>query len=166
MVPAAKGEVEIRAAGKHGSIAVIERLIRTIKDEATRRFRVPLKPKVFRAELDCFARWYNGERPGSSRTALRGCTPDEVYFGRAPANEAPRFEPRAKYPRDGMPVECVGVREPHANRMTGLPGTATNGGDIGSAEAESPFGRHMWWEHTGRKEDSLVYICRQVTPLT
>ncbi len=32
--------------------------------------------------------------------ALRGRTPDEVYFRRKPANEHPRYEPRWKYPRD------------------------------------------------------------------
>ena len=32
--------------------------------------------------------------------ALQGRTPNEVYFRRKPANEKPRYEPRAKYPRD------------------------------------------------------------------
>lgn len=85
------------AAGKKGSIAVVERLIRTIKDEWTRRILVPLSADRFRDDLVVFARWYNGHRPNSG---LRGRTPDEVYFGRKPANEAARFEPRKKYPRD------------------------------------------------------------------
>lgn len=85
------------AAGKKGSIAVIERLIRTIKDEWTRRILVSLSADRFREDLTVFARWYNGHRTNSG---LRGRTPHEVYFGREPASEAPRFEPRGKYPRD------------------------------------------------------------------
>ena len=51
----------------------------------------------FQDGLIVFALWHNGHRHNS---ALRGRTPDEVYFGRKPANEAARFEPRKKYPRD------------------------------------------------------------------
>ncbi len=49
------------------------------------------------AELDIYVRWHNELRP---HTYLGGRTPDEVYFEREPANEAPRLEPRLKYPRD------------------------------------------------------------------
>ncbi len=58
---------------------------------------VPLNIDKMRAELDCYFRWHNGHRPN---TSLGGRTPDEVYFRRKPANEKPRYEPRAKYPRD------------------------------------------------------------------
>ncbi len=85
------------AAGKKGSIAIIERLIRTIKDEFTRRILVPLDADRLREDLAVFISWYNGHRPNSG---LRGRTPDEVHFDRKPANEAVRFEPRKKYPRD------------------------------------------------------------------
>jgi transposase InsO family protein len=85
------------AAGKKGSIAVIERLIRTIKTECTRAIRVPFSAEAMRAELDAYVRWHNQHRP---HTHLRGRTADEVYFGRRPANEVPRLEPRLKYPRD------------------------------------------------------------------
>ncbi len=85
------------AVGRHGSLAVIERLIRTVKDECTRRIMVPLRVEKVRAELDAFFRWYNGQRP---HMALRGRTPDEVYFWRKAADEQPRYEPRRKYPRD------------------------------------------------------------------
>jgi hypothetical protein len=40
--------------------------------------------------------WYNYHRP---HQGLAGCTPDEVYFHREPANEKRRFEPRRNYPR-------------------------------------------------------------------
>ena len=83
--------------GKYGSIAVIERLIRTIKGECTRRLLIPYRRDSFRRELALFATWYNGNRPSE---ALAGKTPDEVYNHLAPACLAPRFEPRRKWPRD------------------------------------------------------------------
>jgi len=39
------------AIGKYGSIAVIERFIRTLKDEGTRRIVVPLRRRDMRTEL-------------------------------------------------------------------------------------------------------------------
>jgi len=30
---------------------------------------------------------------------LVGAAPNEIYFGRCPANRAPRFEPRQRWPR-------------------------------------------------------------------
>ena len=75
------------AAGKKGSIAVIERLIRTIKTECARVIRVPSNIQAMRAELDTYAAWHNGHRP---HTHLGGRTPDEVCFDRKPANELPR----------------------------------------------------------------------------
>ena len=51
------------AAGKHGSIAVVERAIKTLKDEYTRRILVPQRQKAFRRELLSFLDWYNEHRP-------------------------------------------------------------------------------------------------------
>ncbi len=82
--------------GKHGSIAVVERFMRTLKDECTRRSLVPLDIARMRAELQTYVAWFNTERPHEH---LDGSTPDEAYFGKKPANKAPRFEPRAKWPR-------------------------------------------------------------------
>ena len=75
----------------------IERLIRTIKSECTRRLLIPYRRDSFRRELALFETWYNGNRPSE---ALDGKTPDEVYHDLAPACLAPRFEPRRKWPRD------------------------------------------------------------------
>ena len=83
------------ALGKHGSIAVIERFIKTLKDEATRRILVPLQRGTFRRELLLFRDWYNEYRP---RLTLQGKTPNEVYFTRRPANHQPRIEPRSDWP--------------------------------------------------------------------
>jgi transposase InsO family protein len=84
------------AVGKCGSIAVVERLIRTLKDECTRVIRVPARRRDFRAELALFAEWSNEHRP---HTFLNGRTPNEVYHNRRPACRHPRFEPRARWPR-------------------------------------------------------------------
>jgi putative transposase len=85
------------AVGRTGSIAVVERLIRTLKDHCTRALTiVPLLRRSFRREVSLFVGWYNRHRPHST---LDGATPDEVYFGRRPACRAPRFEPRAAWPR-------------------------------------------------------------------
>jgi len=84
------------AVGKHGSIAVVERLIGTLKVEATRRMIVPMRRHQIRNELKLFTSWYNEYRP---HTTLNGCAPNEVYFGRCPTNRKPRIEPRARWPR-------------------------------------------------------------------
>ena len=84
------------AVGKHGSIAVVERFIRSVKSECTRKIIVPFRLDEMRDEVGCYATWYNEHRPHSS---LGGRTPMEVYRGLPAANEAPRFEPRARWPR-------------------------------------------------------------------
>ena len=85
------------AVGRPGSIAVLERFIRTLKDGCTRVLGiVPLRHRSFQREVSLFNGWYNQHRP---HMTLDGATPDEVYFGRRPACRAPRFEPRAAWPR-------------------------------------------------------------------
>jgi transposase InsO family protein len=96
------------AVGKYGSIAVVERLIRTVKSECTRKLLMPYRRDRFRRELSLFVNWYNGNRPSE---ALDGRTPNEVYQGLAPACLAPRFEPRRHWPR-GSPCAAprTGIR--------------------------------------------------------
>jgi putative transposase len=85
------------AIGKYGSLAVIERYIRSLKKECTRLMPiVPLARTAFARELDHYVAWYNAERP-HSRFGAR--TPDEIYFGKFPACRRPRFEPRDRWPR-------------------------------------------------------------------
>ena len=50
---------------------------------------------MFWREGDLFFAWYNN----LPHMTLQGATPDEVYFRRRPACRAPRFEPRAAWPR-------------------------------------------------------------------
>jgi putative transposase len=90
------------AVGRRGSIAVIERFIRTLKCECVRLLPlVPLRRDSFLRELCLFHHWYNGNR---AHTTLAGATPDEVYFKRRPACRQPRLEPRPDWPR---PSPCA-----------------------------------------------------------
>jgi transposase InsO family protein len=85
------------AVGKHGSIAVVERFIKTLKFDALRQLAVvPLLRQAFQRELSWYGQWYNEWRP---HTTLAGATPNEVYFRQRPACRRPRFEPRPSWPR-------------------------------------------------------------------
>ena len=83
------------AVGQYGSIAVIERSIRTLKGEGLRRVLVPLNLQKMRQHLDAVAGWYNTYRP---HTALGGRTPDERYRRVPAACRRPRWEPRPHWP--------------------------------------------------------------------
>jgi putative transposase len=83
------------AVGQHGSIAVIERFIRTLK-EAMRFEAVSSRQSNMHGDVVRWINWYNEHRPHSS---LGGRTPNEVYFGRFPAHRRPRIEPRPRWPR-------------------------------------------------------------------
>ena len=65
------------AVEKYGSLSGVERLIRTIKNECTRKLLVSYDRTGLRSELSLFVEWYNGHRPHSTLDAR---TPDEVYF--------------------------------------------------------------------------------------
>jgi transposase InsO family protein len=99
------------AIGKHGSIALVERAIRSLK-ETLRNWSVPFRRDAVRRMLLLLVGWYNEHRP---HTPLGGTTPNEVYFVRYPANRRPRIEPRPAWPR-GSP--CA---QPHA-LVAGKPG--------------------------------------------
>lgn len=73
------------AVGRYGSIAVVERFIRTMKDECTRRLVIPLRRETMRRELGYFLAWYNAHRP---HTWLDGRTPNDVYNGNQPADDS------------------------------------------------------------------------------
>lgn len=83
------------AIGKHGSIAVIERFIRSLKHEYLKRLLIPLRRDAMRREIACYTHWYNEHRPHQS---LSGATPQERYEGTTPANKKPRYEPRRRWP--------------------------------------------------------------------
>ncbi len=83
------------AVGKHASVAVIERFIRSMKAECTRCILVPFRLDAMREELACYMIWYNEHRP---HQALDGLTPNEVYRGEVSPEPGVRFEPRPRWP--------------------------------------------------------------------
>ncbi len=103
------------AIGQHGSIALIERFMRTMKDECFRKILVPLSLDAIVRELSLYVFWYNQHRPHAS---LGGATPAEVRDGRLPARSCPPLEVRGRYPlprgqpaplcrRSSAPLELV-----------------------------------------------------------
>ena len=101
------------AVGQHGSIAVIERFIRTLKDEGLHRVLVPLNLWNMCAEVNAIMDWYNRFRP---HTYLGGRTPEERYRRIPAACHRPRFEPRSHWP---VGSSCA---TPPANFSSGLRG--------------------------------------------
>gem|GEM_PF-2945926 len=51
------------AAGQYGSIAVLERFMRSLKQECTLQIRVPQNPDDMRSILSLYLAWYNEFRP-------------------------------------------------------------------------------------------------------
>jgi hypothetical protein len=86
------------AVGRHGSIAVEERFIRTLKQEGLAHELVRLHHGALCASLARFEDWCNDVRPHS---CMGGATPEEVLHGRRPTDRRRRFEPRARYPAKG-----------------------------------------------------------------
>jgi transposase InsO family protein len=81
------------AVGQHGSIAIVERFILSLKQECTRKIIVPLRLDAFQLELTNYFCWYNEVRPHQS---LGGRTPNEVYLSIPSARDGPKFETRSK----------------------------------------------------------------------
>ena len=88
----------------------MERFIRTMKDECTRRLVVPLRRDDMRRELSCFIEWYNEQR---SHTWLEGRAPNEAYFNDGRDEE--RIQPRARRPGEPCPRVALDVTF-HAGR--------------------------------------------------
>lgn len=83
------------AVGKHGSIAVIERYIRSMKYEYLNHSMIPMRMDKMRKEVSCYCDWYNQHRP---HQGLNGETPIEIYERQTPANLKSRYEPRKLWP--------------------------------------------------------------------
>ncbi len=103
------------AVGKHGSIAVVERLILTLKTLLGCMLLVPYRREAFKRELDLALGWYNHHRP--AHPGLAGKTPNEVYYAEYSANRKPRYEPRSKWPRGSPCAAPLGTR-PRKSRRT------------------------------------------------
>jgi len=80
------------AIGQLASIAIVERFIRSMKQECTRCLLVPLSLAAMQREVRLYSIWFNDHRP---HMALAGKTPREVYEDRATRRR--RFEPRPKW---------------------------------------------------------------------
>jgi len=101
------------AVNKHGSIAVIERFIKSLKNEGTRKIAVSFRLDIMREELTHYVNWYNEYRP---HNFLDGKTPNEVLENLVPSYSKPRFEPRYRWPR-GSPCAAPQVK------IKGVPGS-------------------------------------------
>lgn len=88
------------AVGQHGSIAIIERFILSLKQEFLRRIHVPSSESRMLGAMAAYQRWYNEQRPHAS---LEGRTPREMLASAPPPHARPRIEPRARYPIDRGP---------------------------------------------------------------
>jgi len=87
------------AIGEHGSIAIIERFFRSLKDECFRRVVVPLSLAGIEAELDAYVRWYMTERP---HQGIGGWTPEERLCARNKLKNRPAWETRLRLPWAGV----------------------------------------------------------------
>jgi transposase InsO family protein len=83
------------AVGRTASLAVVERVHRTIKSEGLRRILLPLRAEDMLVEVELVVRWYNELRP---HRRFDGATPAEIKADSVPATKRPRFETRASYP--------------------------------------------------------------------
>ena len=80
-----------RAITYSRSFAIVERLIRSMKNERSRRILVPLGEEGIRKEITLYINWYNQHRP---HQALGGRIPMDVYYGIE--DDITRFETRGK----------------------------------------------------------------------
>ncbi len=62
------------AVGRYGSIAVIERFIKSLKNECLRAFLIPLRRRDLQREIKLYLTWYHRHRP---HQALGGIVPFE-----------------------------------------------------------------------------------------
>ena len=82
------------AVGKYGSVAIIERFMKSLKNECTRMIIVPLNMDKLRYEISLYVTWYNQFR---THKYLKGRTPQEVYSNTPPA-KMPAFKSPSEIP--------------------------------------------------------------------
>jgi hypothetical protein len=89
--------------GEPCGIPVVERFIRSMKQECLRLIVLPPTRGGMLRELRHFSTWYNEHRP---HVHLGGRTPREVYSGKRQPRR--RLEPRSRWPH--RPPGCIGGR--------------------------------------------------------
>lgn len=104
--------------GEPASISIVERFIRSMKQECTRRLLVPFTLDAMRGEIGFYSLWYNTQRP---HLALGGKTPQEVYAGRVRRRR--RIEPRPRWPAHGRrrKADTVGLEVSYVDGREHLP---------------------------------------------
>jgi len=85
------------AIGQHGSIAIIERFWRTVKEMLDLNGRPPLSKNHLEERIDLGLFYYATIRPHQS---FKGATPAEIYFGITPRSETavPALRARTRLP--------------------------------------------------------------------
>lgn len=91
------------AIGQSGSIAIIERLWRTLKEMLDVRFLPPLSPSHLEDRIALGLFYYASIRP---HQGLDGATPAEKYFGLTPATT---FATRRLHARTGPPANDLAL---------------------------------------------------------
>ncbi len=83
------------AVGQHGTIAIIERFIRSLKHEALACVVMPMSLRLLEQEIDAYLAWYHEHRP---HQGLGGRTPREVLdeHGRSTKRRRARAPPKRK----------------------------------------------------------------------
>jgi transposase InsO family protein len=101
--------------GQVRATAIVERFIRSLKDEWLGRSGVPFRRKAMRRHLSTYLEWFHEYRP---HQGLGGRTPLEVYGKKRPANRRPRHEPRPRWPA-GAPCALpqARLRSPRGSRL-------------------------------------------------
>jgi transposase InsO family protein len=79
------------AVGQHGSIAIIERFIRSMKNEVFAHYEASKNIDKFRRELTFYSTWYNQYR---THQGIEGRYPIDVYLG--VQDIVPSIDTRAK----------------------------------------------------------------------
>jgi len=90
-----KNNINLRygAVGKHGSIVIIERFFRSIKQQWLRTIMIPLQLSDMRNSITTYIRWYNHYRP---HQGLNGAIPIDLYSPDKSKKAPKQYDPRGR----------------------------------------------------------------------
>jgi transposase InsO family protein len=95
------------AVGKFGSVAIIERFMKSLKNECARMIIVPLNMSKLRHEINLYITWYNQFR---THEYLKGRTPQEVYSN-VPPGKRLEFKRPSKIPEFDVKISFLEGRK-------------------------------------------------------